>query len=481
MITTPFVLVIFGGTGDLATNKLIPALFSLYKQRQLPEDFSIIGFARRSLSQKEFAETFTRQSLDARWQEFVNKHLLYQQGTFEDEKGYLELIAVLGELDKKAGACITRIFYLATPPNNYQVILNALKNTRLSEGCGQGSNKWTRIAIEKPFGKDLETAKALDKELSNMFAEEQIFRVDHYLSKETVQNMLVFRFANNIFEPIWNKEFIDHVQITWAEKKGIEGRGGFFDGVGLLRDVGQNHLLQLLTAVVMEMPTSLDREGVRDARAAAMKSLRLFAPEDLQESVVRGQYEGYLTEEHVEPASMTETFIAMKAFVDSERFFGVPFYIRAGKGMQKNIVEVSVVFKQTCNLLFREIGCPDEGNILTFRIQPDEGIILRTIAKKIGSKLSLGNVDMHFFYEEEFDKTIGDAYEKILLDIFSGDQMLFNRSDELAYSWEFIQRILEGWDISKEKPDVYKKGTWGPDIARKLIEKDGRKWIIEEV
>lgn len=473
---SPFVLVIFGATGDLAHNKLIPALFSLYRNKQLPDDFFIFGFARRELTDDAFAELFDQFKNDEQWAAFT-RHLHYQQGLFDETKGYEELVGKLEELDKKMGACITRVFYLATPPANYNTILDNLRTTKLSEGCGQGSNKWTRIAIEKPFGKDLETARLLDKKLAEIFEERQIFRVDHYLGKETVQNMLVFRFANGIFDPIWNKDYIDNVQITFAEKKGIEGRGKFFDGVGTLSDVGQNHLMQLLAGVGMDMPQSFSKEGVRDARAKALSAIACIEPEKVAENVVRGQFVGYTDEPDVNADSKTETFVAMKFFLNTPRFTGVPFYVRAGKDMPENLVEVSLVFKQTCHILFREIGCPEEGNILKIRIQPNEGISIQLIAKVPGSQLQLGTTNMHFSYAEQYGTQGIDAYEKVLVDIFQAEQMLFNRSDELESSWSFIQKIQEGW----KNPDVplytYEPGTWGPKEADELIEKDGRKWV----
>src|SRR5260221_1343138 len=475
-MNSPFALVIFGATGDLAQHKLIPSLFSLYKKQQLPEDFSVFGFSRREFSDEDFRNYFTKFQDQPEWEKF-SQHLFYQQGNFDDPKGYTDLIPKLEALDTKMGACVTRIFYLATPPQNYEIILNHLQSTKLSEGCGQGSNKWTRVAIEKPFGKDVATSKMLDEKLSTIFQEEEIFRVDHYLGKETVQNMLVFRFANSIFEPVWNKEYIDHVQITFAEKKGIGTRGKFYDGVGILRDVGQNHLMQILAAVTMDMPQSFSKEGVRDARAKALANLQTIEPEKVMENVVRGQYEGYTKEKDVESHSATETYVAMKFFVNAPRFEYVPFYIRAGIEMPENVVEVSLVFKQTCHILFKEIGCPEEGNILTIRIQPDEGISIKMIAKTPGSALALSTVNMHFSYQEEFGKQGIDAYEKVLLDIFSGDQMLFNRSDELSSSWQFIENILKGWEMSNAKPLEYKEGTWGPKEAQELIEKDNRKWI----
>ncbi len=371
-ISMPFVMVIFGVTGDLSQNKLIPSLFSLFKQKLLPEEFSIIGFSRREMSDEELRGYFVKFKGEKGWDDFA-RHLIYQKGMFEEEQGYLSLIDKLKEYDKKIGDCAIRLFYLATPPSNYQAILGFLDKTKLSKGCGQGSNKWTRVIVEKPFGRDLETARALDKACSLIFEEKQIFRVDHYLGKETVQNMLAFRFANGIFEPAWNNNYIDHVQITWAEKKGIEERGRFFDGIGLLRDIAQNHLMQLIAAVAMEPPKSFVKEEIRDARTAAIQSIRLIEPDEVSKYVVRGQYEGYQNEKDVAPDSNTETFVAIKFFVDTPRFEGVPFYLRAGKKMPEDIVEISLVFKQTCHILFEEYGCPEIGNVLTIRIQPDEG------------------------------------------------------------------------------------------------------------
>ncbi len=478
LMNSPFVFVIFGATGDLAHNKLIPALFGLFKQNKLPQEFFVVGFARRAFSQKEFSDSFENFTKDSEWNNFAS-HLAYQQGTFEEETGYAQLTEVLASFDKHGGACITRIFYLATPPEHYESILHFLDKTKLSNGCGQGSSKWTRIAIEKPFGKDLETAKALDRKLARIFDEKQIFRVDHYLGKETVQNMLIFRFANGIFDPIWNNEYIDHVQITLAEHKGIENRGKFFDGVGILRDVAQNHILQLLAPIIMEMPKSFSKEGVRDARYHAISSIKQIQPDEVGKFVVRGQYEGYTQEKDVDADSQTETFAAMKISLKSKRFAGVPIYIRVGKKLKEPLVTVSLVFRQTCHLLFKEIGCPEEGNILTFTIQPNEGITLTTIAKGLGEKIVLNPVTMHFTYEESYHSKGNDAYQKILLDILEGDQMLFNRSDELGSSWEFITKILQGFEKEGVPLYSYKQGSWGPKEATDLIEKDGRKWIEE--
>jgi glucose-6-phosphate 1-dehydrogenase len=478
-MNSPFVFVIFGATGDLAQHKLLPALYAMYKNNVIGDKFYIVGFARREFSDEEYRGMIGEElkvENEAAWKQFA-KNLYYQQGLFDEEAGYKALIKKLNGFDSEIGACITRVFYLATPPDNYETILTYLESTKLSEGCGQGSEKWTRLAIEKPFGRDLETARHLDALLAKIFEERQIYRVDHYLGKETMQNMIAFRFANSIFEPVWNKEHIDHVQITWAETEGVRTRGKFFDGVGILRDVGQNHLLQMLATVAMEQPNGFFKESVRDARANAIKAIHCPRPEEVKDVVFRGQYKGYRQEKNVATDSQTETFVSAKLFVDTPRFKNVPFYVRAGKKMEKEVMEIKIVFKQTCHILFKEYGCPEVGNILTIRIQPNEGITLRVIAKKPGNTLSLDTVDMRFSYHQTFGGHGADAYEKILLDILHGDQMLFNRSDELDSSWHLISNILKGWELEKGEIPLYDQGTWGPKSAKSLIERDGRKWL----
>lgn len=471
-MNSPFVMVIFGATGDLTQNKLFPALFSLFKQNKLSKNFYIIGFSRRKLTDIEFENLFPSLSIQKSWNDF-STHLIYQKGNFEEIGGYKELIEKLQNLDKKSEKKLLRFFYLATPPKNYEPILNFLDSTKISKGH--------RIIVEKPFGKDLETAISLDKKLSMLFEENQIFRVDHYLGKETVRNMVAFRFANGVFEPVWNKNYIDHIQITFAEEGGIGNRGKFFEGVGLLRDIAQNHLMQLIAAVAMEQPKSFTKEDLRDQRAKVIKAIRPMSEKEVSNFTVRGQYEGYKNEKHILPESNTETFVAMKFFIDTPRLQGVPFYVRAGKKMPKNTVQISIVFIQICHILFKEYGCPEIGNVLTIRIQPDEGISLRVIIKTPGERLALGTADMKFSYQEHF-KTRGiEAYDKILLDIFAGDQMLFNRSDELSSSWDFITKILRGWDLQSRLPKfkipAYDEKSWGPKEAQELIEKDGRKWL----
>ncbi len=475
---SPFVMVIFGVTGDLAQHKLMPSLFSLFRQELLPEEFSIIGFSRRDLTDEALRDFFVNLKSEPGWIEFA-RHLTYQQGRFEEESGYLALIEKLNGFGQAAGDRAVRVFYLATPPSNYEVILGHIERTLLSSE--KGGNPRSRIVVEKPFGEDLETARALDRTCSLKFEEEQIFRVDHYLGKETVQNILAFRFANGIFEPAWNRKYIDHVQITWAEKKGVEGRGMVFDGMGLLRDIAQNHLMQLVAAVAMEPPTSFVKEEIRNARANAIRAIRIIHPDDVLRYTVRGQYAGYKRENEVAADSTTETFIALQLFVDTPRFTGVPFYVRAGKKMPKDVVEISIFFIQTCSLLFEDFGCPVVGNVITIRIQPDEGISIRFVAKKPGVKLALRTSTLRFSYNEGFEEQIADAYERILLDIFKGDQTHCSRSDELDHSWELITNILEGW-ASAKAPELlgYNSHEWGPKESEYLIERDGRRWLQGE-
>lgn len=475
-IKTPFILTIFGATGDLTHSKLIPGLIELFNKKLLPDNFVILGFARREMSTEEFRESFPEHKDKKGWQEF-STHLQYHQGTFEDEHKFVKLQERLRQLDVELDACTERLFYLATPPLNYEEILDNIYKTKLIQTCKHDFHTRTKVVIEKPFGRDLDTAKALDIKLAKYLEEHQIFRVDHYLGKETVQNILAFRFANGMFEPVWNKEYVDHVQITWAEKKGVEGRGEFFEQVGILRDVVQNHMLQLLASVAMEQPKSFTKESIRDTRAHAIEAIKPIDPKTVDKFVVRGQHVGHRIEKEIDPGSQTETFTALKLFVDTPRFESVPFYLRSGKGMEKDLIEISVVFRQTCHILFKEYGCPEIGNVVTIRIQPDAGIALRIIGKKPGPKLNLGEIDMKFGYKEAYGTYGIDAYEKILMDILIGDQILFNRSDELESSWKLVTSILKGWEGRDPGFPNYERGSWGPVASDNLIEKDGRKWL----
>ena len=518
----PFIMVIFGVTGDLTCRKLMPALFKMYAEGTLPSDFRIIGFARRNLSQNDFRNMMRRsieeygkvKLKEARHFEEFAKHIHFQQGFFDDGKPYEELVNFLTAFDSEHGHHVMRYFYLATPPSNYETILTNMERSGVAggrpvsgeakpasaRGYGEAKkgNGRVRILIEKPFGKDADDARKLEGHLARTFHESQIYRIDHYLGKEAIQNIIAFRFANGIFEPIWNKDYIDHVQITMAESAGLENRIGFYEGVGALRDVMQNHMLEMLALVAMEQPRSFSTDSVRDARARAIVAIRPIDEEEAGKYVVRGQYGlgersvisgqrsvrekilGYREEKGVDPKSNTETYVAMKVMLDTPRWQGVPWYLRTGKRLPKDAVEISIVFKQTCHILFREIGCPEEGNILTLRVSPHEGIGVRFIVKQPGHEFKLKDVDMDFNFREVFqDDRMLEAYERILEDIFRSDQMLFNRSDEMEGSWRIINPIIKAWmGDSGGKLHFYTAGSWGPEEADALIEKDGRKWVL---
>jgi len=509
MQVSPTVLVIFGATGDLTHKKLMPALYTLYREKYLSGDSQIIGFARRPYTdeafQEEMAQAVRRHATikdfeSSTWKRFA-RTISYQQGTFEDRSAYKALRQTLDAFDEKMKACCNKIFYLATPPHYYPQILDHLKSTGLSKGCGEqigparnvsshrDAGGWTRIVIEKPFGKDLATAQALDNRLAEHFDERQIYRIDHYLGKETIQNILALRFANGIFEPIWNNTYVDHVQITLAERPGVGRRAMFYEGVGALRDVAQNHLLMLMALVGMEQPQRFLSEPVRDARAAFIKEIVCLTGDDVANHVIRGQYgkgvvngetvPGYQEEEGVAKDSLTETFVAMRVMVDNARWKGVPFYLRTGKRLPRRAVEVSLIFRQTCHTLFKDVGCPEEGNVLTIRLSPEEGFGLRLITKRPGHAFKLESMDADLLYRSPRKKEIVHSYVRLLLDVFRGDQMLFNRSDELQSSWQFITNILKSWE-KEPKPAFpnYSAGTWGPDKARTLIEQDKRAWIL---
>jgi glucose-6-phosphate 1-dehydrogenase len=474
----------------------MPALFYLYREGLIGENFMIVGFARRPLNNQEFVDDMkqtvmknsTKNTWDEKkWQQFT-RLLHYQQGDFTNRDAYQVLANQLDEYDQKAKLYCNRLYYLATSPVYYETILDQLMATGQTRGARELS-PWRRIVIEKPFGKDLETARALDRKLNEIFNESQIYRIDHYLGKETIQNILAFRFANGIFEPIWNRKYVDHIQITFSESGGVGTRGQFYEGVGALRDVAQNHLLMKMAIIAMEQPRHFSSEAVRDMRAKLIKEIRCIGPEQVGTYTVRGQYGsgvimgqpviGYRQEKNVSPVSITETFAALKLFVDNQRWQDVPFYLRTGKRLRHDHVEISLVFRQTCHILFREVGCPEEGNVLTIRISPNEGIGIRVITKEPGHTFTLRNVDMDFNYKESFDTEVVEPYERLLEDVLSGEQMLFNRTDELEASWEIITNILNGWEKMPPPFPNYPAGSWGPQESDQLIEKDGRKWVVK--
>ncbi len=500
MMIQPFVMVIFGATGDLTARKLMPALYNLLLNGILPGNFLVVGFARRDLTHDQFRimmkEAVVKYSksdkIDYRILSKLTNNLYYQQGFFEDTKPYEEVVQQLLAFDKDRGACITRFFYLAAPPVNYPSILKNLSESKLSEGCGQGSGRWTRVLIEKPFGKDMETARKLEEQLSHTFSEKQVYRIDHYLAKEIVQNILAFRFANSIFENIWNKDHIDNIQISLMEAGGVGERGAFYEGVGALKDVVQNHLMAMLAFTAMEKPKNLEVESIRAERVKVLQKIRKLTPNDIKSNVVRGQYGSgtlnehkilaYHEEKNVDSASQTETFAALKLYVDNPRWQGVPFYLRTGKRMAKSVARISVQFKKVHHSLFQNLPLDVERShkdVLTFRIHPRPGISLQMLAKEPGLGFSLKNVKMDFSYENVFGLQTFDSYERLLLDSMNGDQTLFATNAGFNATWRLVTDILDVWEKeNKSKLPIYKPGSWGPHEAENLIKKDGRHWLL---
>jgi glucose-6-phosphate 1-dehydrogenase len=477
--TSPLVMVIFGATGDLMNRKLMPAFYHLVESGEISRDIYIVGVGRREITTDQFRELMARSVEPANlplW-EHLTKRMHYQQGHFEEAGLYENLTKLLADFDSELKACVPRFFYLATPPEHYETILTHLHKSKLSEGCGQGTSLYTRVLIEKPFGKDLMTARRLDELLGTIFEERQIYRIDHYLGKETLQNILSFRFANGIFEPTWNKDFIDHIQITLAEDVGVGKRGAFYDGVGALRDVVQNHMLEMLALVAMDQPRAFDAVSIRDERVKVVKAI------STSYEAVRAQYEGYTKEAQVDPESDTETFVALKLMLDLPRWKGVPFYLRTGKTLEKKVTEISIHFKKPVVCYGDVCLFPEDKvlrNVLAIRVEPDEGIALRLMAKKPGFGMSLAPVEMEFTYKKAF-ATLSQpaAYERLLLDTIRGDQTLFARTDGIEASWQLVTKILQGW-MGQKKLGTYKKGTWGPKESEALIHKDGRNWFLDE-
>ncbi len=490
----PCIVVIFGASGDLTKRKLLPALYHLEQSGLLPKDFAVVGVARRPL-EKTFAPDMKEgiisgggvESDDAKLDPFVNR-VQYHAMNFDDAAGYDALKTMLAEIDTKFGTQGNRLFYLATAPEYFSDIIKYLGEHCMAKpaDCGDGGN-WVRVIIEKPFGHDLESAKALNNEVNKVFGEDQIFRIDHYLGKETVQNILVFRFANGIFENVWNRNYIDHVEITAAESIGIEGRGPFYETAGALRDVVQNHVMELLSFVAMEPPVSFAADAVRAEKIKVWKAVQPIHPAD----TVRGQYGpgvvdgkpavGYRQEERVHPRSQTETYAALRLEIENWRWAGVPFYIRAGKRLARRVTEISIHFKLPPQLLFKDAqGKGAEGirpNVLSMRIQPDEGITLQFGAKVPGPTMTISKVNMDFSYAQAFGQSSANGYERLLLDAMFGDATLFAHRDGVEATWALMTPILQTWakDPIRDFPN-YAAGTWGPATADALMKSDGRKW-----
>ena len=484
----PASLVIFGASGDLTARKLIPALYNLALQHLLPASFAVIGSARRAMT----ADVFRAELHDA-VAEFSRTRPINEEvwATFArtidyvptpDDGSYEELRQVLARVDGEIGGSGNRLFYLATPPAAYEPIIRAIGAHGL-----RGDKGWSRVVVEKPYGHDLQSAMQLTSVVQEVFREDEVFRIDHYLGKETVQNILVLRFANSIFEPIWTRQYVDHVQITAAESIGIEERAGYYDSVGAMRDIVQNHLLQLLALVGMEPPAAFDDRSVRDEKVKVLRALRQIAPEDVGALTVRGQYgpgfiggervPGYREEHGVAPDSATETFVALKCFIDNWRWEGTPFYIRTGKRLPKRSTEIAIRFRVAPHRIFtRDASEGLEANELVIRIQPDEGISLTFGAKVPIQGLRIRSVNMDFGYGESFMVDAPDSYETLILDALRGDATLFTRRDEVEQQWAFVDPILAGWHDDRQELAMYAAGTWGPEQAEELIARDGRTW-----
>jgi len=491
----PAAFVLFGATGDLAHRKVVPALFQLWRTNLLPHEFALVGIGRRPLGDDGF-RTGLRASVEehgrapltaAAWEPFA-ACISYQRMDFGDPAGYAALADRLDELDRTRGTAANRLFYLATQPSAFAEIIAGLGRAGLDHEVHGGG--WRRVVIEKPFGRDTISAIRLNREVAKVFRESQVYRIDHYLGKETVRNLLVFRFGNGIFEPIWNRRYVDHVQITVAESIGVEGRGAFYEEAGATRDILQNHLLQLLSLVAMEPPATFEANALRDEKVKVLRSIAPLGPLEpaaVAPGVVRGQYgpgwvagaavPGYRAEPEVDPQSETETFVAVRLTIDDWRWAGVPFYLRAGKRLPKRATEIAVRFRAVPHALFKGTSVDPEPNLLALRIQPDEGILLRFAAKIPGLGLDVRPVNMDFTYGSAFSVDSPDAYETLILDALLGDASLFTRADEVETAWQVVTPILEAWARGRA-PDFpnYEAGSWGPAAADALLARDGARW-----
>lgn len=485
------ILVIFGATGDLTARKLVPSLFSLLNQNLLPEKFVLLGVGRGAMSSEAFRDRMAdaiRKYSEDREQDINNiprfvMNLEYHRIDYNKVPDYVNLGLFLDRTRNKTGIGGNVIFYMATPPNMYETICSNLSEAGLT---GQ-SDGFRRIIVEKPFGYDLDSARKLNRVLHSLMDEDQIFRIDHYLGKETVQNLMVTRFANGIFEPLWNRNYVHRVEITSAESIGVEDRGGYYDSAGALRDMVQNHLLQMVGLTAMEPPSSLEPDAIRNEVLKVFQSLQPVMEENVGKNVIRGQYigsrirgecvTGYRHEKDVDINSRTETYVAMKFFINNWRWGGVPFYIRTGKRLPTRVTEVVIHFKQTPHHLFQRVVNKLSGNQLIIRIQPDEGILLKFDMKEPGAGFNVKNVNMDFHYKDLADVRVPSAYERLLYDVMTGDSTLFSRDDEVETAWKFIEPIQKAW---RNNPDIkvygYPAGTWGPEPSNELIEGEGLTW-----
>ena len=490
-IAGPCSMVMFGVTGDLARKKLMPAIYDLGNRGLLPPGFSLVGFARRDWADQDFGEIVhdsIKQHARTPFREEVWRTLAegirFVPGTFEDDAAFDLLAKTVKELDETRGTGGNHAFYLSIPPASFSQVLQQLERSGLSTG---GNGAWRRVVIEKPFGHDLASAQELNATVESVFPPDSVFRIDHYLGKETVQNLLALRFANQIFEPIWNAQNIDHVQITMAEDIGIGGRAGYYDGVGAARDVIQNHLLQLLALTAMEEPLSFAADHLRAEKEKVLAAVQL--PDDLGAATARGQYAagwqgaeqvlGYLDETGVAPGSTTETFAAVRLEINTRRWAGVPFYLRTGKRLGKRATEIAVVFKKAPHLPFEQTATEELGqNAVVIRVQPDEGVTLRFGAKVPGSQMEVRDVSMDFGYGRAFTESSPEAYERLILDVLLGDPPLFPRHEEVELSWRILDPIEEYWAAHTEPLDQYPAGGWGPQSAHDMLAREGRHWRV---
>src|SRR5271168_5193747 len=490
-VVEPCTVVLFGASGDLAKRKVIPAMFDLAIHKALGARYGIIGFSRTAMTDESFRATIGEAAktisevgpIDPQqWSEFA-ANLYYSTGEYGKPESYANLAKRIKEISEAHKLGGNRLFYLSTPPEVYKDIIEQLGAAGLAKPCSD--NAWVRIIIEKPFGRDLASAKELNKIVLNVFEEKQVYRIDHYLGKDTVQNLLVLRFGNGIFEPLWNRNYVDHVQITASETLGVERRGGFYETAGALRDMIQSHVLQLTSLVAVEPPASFDANAVRNEKLKVLQSIRPFNLEMVAQSVVRGQYapgqlgdkqvEGYRDEHNVSRTSRTETFVAMRLLVDNWRWAGVPFYLRTGKRLAKRTTEIMIQFKRAPHIVFREREV--QPNRLVLNIQPDEGICVSFGAKKPGTEMAIGNVAMNFSYCEAFGNVSRSAYATLLNDCLRGDATLFDRGDSVEAAWTLIDPILDVWSAAKTATvPEYPSGSWGPKESDQLLERDARQW-----
>ncbi len=487
-IAGPCGLVIFGVTGDLARRKLMPAVYDLANRGLLPPGFALTGFARRDWEDQDFAqvvhdavqENARTPFREAVWQQLA-EGIRFVQGEFDDDEAFDRLSTTVADLDAERGTGGNHAFYLSVPPRAFPLVCRQLARSGLSE---QPEGAWRRVVVEKPFGHDLASARELNDVVSTVFTPESVFRIDHYLGKETVQNMLALRFANQLFEPIWNANYVDHVQITMAEDIGIGGRAGYYDGIGAARDVIQNHLLQLLAITAMEEPVSFGADDLRAEKEKVLSAVRL--PKDLAAHTARGQYAagwqggeevaGYLDETGIAPDSVTETYAAIRLDIDTRRWAGVPFYLRTGKRLGRRVTEVAVVFKKAPHLPFESTATTELGNnALVIRVQPDEGVTIRFGEKVPGTSMEVRDVTMDFGYGHAFTESSPEAYERLILDVLLGDPPLFPRHREVELSWTILDPITEFW-AGQGQPESYRSGTWGPTSADLMMARDGRAW-----